>query len=348
MKLRTTILELARKSRKFQTSELNKLLPEQLSRQYISTYLGRMVKAGDLAQHRAGKYTFYSLPRFAHTLTPVIHKHLPTKGLAEHRVWEEMRTKATFLQRTPENIRSILAYAFSEMLNNAIDHSESHWVDIDLWQRQGMIGFTIRDTGIGVFRNVKQHRKLPSELDAMEDLLKGKTTTAPQAHSGEGIFFTSKAADLFELESFGYTMRVDNQIPDLFFQKMDHQLRGTKVTFQIKQNSNRHLNDIFKKFQSTPGAMAFDKTEIQIRLYTMGTIYVSRSQAKRVMSGLEKFQVIVLDFERVPTVGQAFADEIFRVFQSQHPTITIKPIHMNEAVAFMIGRVEKPGRVAKK
>ena len=40
-------------------------------------------------------------------------------------------------------------------------------------------------------------------------------------------------------------------------------------------------------------------------------------------------------------VGQAFADEIFRVFKNKHPEISIDPVNMQEAVRFMIGRVEK-------
>ena len=70
----------------------------------------------------------------------------------------------------------------------------------------------------------------------------------------------------------------------------------------------------------------------------MGTIYVSRSQARRILSGLEKFNSIMLDFEHVPTVGQAFADEIFRVFKNKHPKIQIDIENTNEAVRFMVER----------
>jgi len=74
----------------------------------------------------------------------------------------------------------------------------------------------------------------------------------------------------------------------------------------------------------------------------MGTVYISRSQARRILVGLEKFKKIILDFDRVPNAGQAFADEIFRVFQSRHPNISIEPINMSETVGFMVKRVERP------
>ena len=71
----------------------------------------------------------------------------------------------------------------------------------------------------------------------------------------------------------------------------------------------------------------------------MGGVHVSRSQARRILTNLYKFRSIIFDFDKVPMVGQAFADEIFRVFHNKYPDIKLKAINMNEAVQFMIGRV---------
>jgi hypothetical protein len=139
-------------------------------------------------------------------------------------------------------------------------------------------------------------------------------------------------------------MRVDNIIDDVFFEQQKPSKKGTRVIFSISKNSKRHLNSIFEKFQTKPGSYAFDKTEIRVRLFTMGTIYVSRSQARRVLSGLEKFNTIMLDFDHVPTVGQAFADEIFRVFKNKYPEIHIDTENMNEAVNFMVKRAQTTKR----
>ena len=80
---------------------------------------------------------------------------------------------------------------------------------------------------------------------------------------------------------------------------------------------------------------------IDSRGYKSG-VFVSRSQARRVLSGLEKFRVVILDFDRVSMIGQAFADEIFRVFNIKYPNIDIRPENANSSVLFMIDRVEKP------
>jgi hypothetical protein len=67
---------------------------------------------------------------------------------------------------------------------------------------------------------------------------------------------------------------------------------------------------------------------------------ISRSQAKRVVSRLELFKTILFDFTGVPSIGQAFADEIFRVCANEHPTISLLSIHANAEAQRMIARVK--------
>jgi hypothetical protein len=43
-----------------------------------------------------------------------------------------------------------------------------------------------------------------------------------------------------------------------------------------------------------------------------------------------------MDYDRVPTVGQVFADEIYRVFKNKRLDIEIQDVFMNEAVRFMV------------
>jgi len=315
------------------------------SRQYASQLLREMSNVEAVVKFGSTRSAFYTLPEFIDKIgSSAIHRHFKNQALKEHEIFNDLIADFPIFQTLRENIRNIIQYAFSEMLNNAIEHSKSKNIEVEIESKSGLIRFSVSDFGIGVFKNVMQKRNLKSELEAMQDLLKGKVTTNPETHTGEGIFFTSKTADRFVLESFEYRMIVDNIIPDVFFQEEKRINRGTRVVFTISHNSQRHLNEIFEKYQSESGSYAFDKTEVRVRLFTMGTVHVSRSQARRILSGLEKFKKIVLDFDRVPSVGQAFADEIFRVFQNSHPKISITPINMNESVRFMIERVEKPDR----
>ena len=111
---------------------------------------------------------------------------------------------------------------------------------------------------------------------------------------------------------------------------------GTKVNFRIAVKSKRNLDSVFKKYSDA--AFAFSKTETKVSLYKIDSDFISRSQARRIVSGLEKFKKIVLDFKGVDTVGQAFADEVFRVWQSHHPSIKIIYKNANENIVFMIKR----------
>lgn len=339
MDIKEKILGLIKEHKIVKTAEIAVILGS--SRQYASKVLNVLVNSGELIRIGSTRGAQYTLPEFIDEVG--MHRtklRLENKDLKEHEIMEQFLNGFPALKNAQENVQSILRYSFSEMLNNAIEHSRSANIEVEIEDRKN-IRFIINDFGIGVFRNVMKKRQLKSELEAMQDLLKGKTTTEPKAHSGEGIFFTSKAGDKFILESFGYRMVVDNKIPDVFFETHKPSKKGTRVIFSIAIDSERHLNDIFKKFQSTPGEHAFDRTEIRVRLFTMGTVYVSRSQARRILVGLDKFKSIVLDFDRVPTVGQAFADEIFRVFKLQYPNINITSTNMNEAVRFMVERVAK-------
>ncbi|MBI4272800.1 DUF4325 domain-containing protein [Candidatus Uhrbacteria bacterium] len=313
------------------------------TRQYASKLLRIMTNSNVIIKFGSTRSAFYTLPECIDTMGPsAIHRRFNNKGIKEHEVFDNMIAAFPAFRTAPENVRSIVHYAFSEMLNNAIEHSRSKNIEIKMESDSDVVRFVVNDFGIGAFRNVMQKRNLKSELEAMQDILKGKVTTDPKAHTGEGIFFTSKAADRFVLESFDHRIIVDNVVNDIFFQEEKRINRGTRVTFMIARNSTRHLNKIFENFQSEPGSYSFDKTEIHVRLFTLGAVYVSRSQARRILVGLEKFKKIILDFDQVPNIGQAFADEVFRVFQSRHAEIFIEPMNMNETVRFMIARVERP------
>jgi len=337
------ILRLAKKQPTIKTREIAEKF--SVSRQHASLLINGLVAQNKLIKIGGTAKAFYVLPKFARNhvdILPVsLKKRLLNKHLQEHEVLETVETQLPLLLNLPENVRSIFVYAFSEMLNNAIEHSGSPKIDIEVSLKQKQLAFAINDYGIGAFRNIMQHRKLHSELEAIQDLLKGKVTTQPKSHSGEGIFFTSKASDIFILESFGHRLMIDNTINDIFVSGLPRSKTGTKVIFAISSQSPRHLNDIFKEYTDTrdeTGSPSFDKTTIRIRLYTVGGIFVSRSQARRVLSGLNKFKHIIFDFDRVPMAGQAFADEVFRVFQNKYPDIRLEPINMDESVRFMVER----------
>ncbi|MBI2463217.1 MAG: DUF4325 domain-containing protein [Candidatus Spechtbacteria bacterium] len=323
----------------------------KVSRQYIILLVSKLVMENKLIKLGSTKKAFYVTNEYAKAhqeIFPLIYaKSFKNKGLEEHIVLDQIEQTFPTLKNLPENVRSIFTYAFSEMLNNAIEHSKSIRIGIEVSVQKKMLSFVVKDSGIGVFRNVMKQRGLNSELEAIQDILKGKTTTMPKSHSGEGIFFTSKVGDNFTLDSFGFQLIVNNDLPDIFVKTVNKIKRGTQVTFKISATSERHLDEVFKKYTNLAGGgndYGFDKTEIRVKLYTIGGVHISRSQARRVLAGLEKFKTIVFDFDKVPTVGQAFADEVFRVFHHSHPQIKLEVENMEDGVKFMVERAQNEAK----
>ncbi len=338
------IIVLIKKRGFIKTSDISNLFKS--SRQYASKLISELVKEKKLIKIGSTISTFYTtkdyLSKNPKLIPNIYSKTLKNKSLEEHKVFDDIEHNFSLFYKIPENIKSIFEYAFSEIFNNAIDHSKSKKINFLVKLDKNILSFIINDYGIGVFRNIMQKRNLKSEIEAIQDLLKGKTTTAPKLHSGEGIFFTSKVGDEFILDSYGYQFIANNKIKDIFVKKVKGQKKGTKVTFNIDLNNKYHLNDVFKRYTNIVknNEYGFDKTEIKIRLYSIGGVNISRSQARRVLSGLEKFKIIVMDYDKVPNVGQAFADEIYRVFKNKRKNIQIKNINMNEAVEFMVKRAK--------
>ncbi|HEV7702459.1 MAG TPA: DUF4325 domain-containing protein [Candidatus Paceibacterota bacterium] len=349
MLTKTEILKIAKEKDKLYSKDL--VLQFKVSRQYVNLLISMLVGERKLVKIGSTRKAFYVLPEYAQKhqeIFPLIYsKSFKNEGLEEHRVISQIEETFPTLKNLPENIRSIFTYAFSEMFNNAIEHSKSVRIGVEVSIPKKELSFIIQDSGIGVFRNVMKERGLKSEIEAIQDILKGKTTTMPKSHSGEGIFFTSKSGDVFILDSFGYQLIVNNKTPDVFIKTVRKIKRGTRVMFKISALSDRHLQDVFKKYTNLDDKSdyGFDKTEIRVKLYTIGGVHISRSQARRVLDGLEKFKIIVFDFEQVSTVGQAFADEVFRVFHHKYPKIKLEVENMNEGVKFMIERAQNEASI---
>ena len=266
-----------------------------------------------------------------------IHKILNNLNLHEDEIFKNIKKSSGIIRGLNKNVSNILEYAFTEMLNNAIEHSVSKKIEIIIERKINNIIFIIRDWGVGIFNNIIAKKNLDNAMEAIQDLIKGKQTTAQKYHSGEGIFFTSKVADILTIQSSSKKIIFDNLIDDIFISDIKN-IKGTRVVFSINLNSKREIRKIFNKY--TDNNYKFSKTEIIIKLYEEGINYVSRSQARRVLVGLEKFKTIMLDFKDVDSIGQAFADEVFRVWKTKYPDINVIWRNTNENVLFMINRAQ--------
>ena len=264
---------------------------------------------------------------------PSWSQELTLLGLSEDIVWRRIKEDLGLDSETAAG--RIIGYAFTEMLNNAIDHSGSGTVSIIWWTSSDQWIFEIRDYGVGAYPKLRIGLHLSSDFEAVQELSKGKRTTDRTHHTGEGIFFTSKAVDVFRLTSSGVRWTVDNIRRDVALGVVG-ELGGTSVVCQIDPQTERNLPDIFHQFTDDS---AFIRTRPVVKLFDIGTPFVSRSEARRLLDGLDvDFDIVEVDFTGVSDVGQGFVDELLRVWPQAHPNKTIIPANMNPAVEFMVQR----------
>lgn len=258
------------------------------------------------------------------------------------------------LRDLAENVRRICQHGLTEMINNVVDHSGASRLDILLERSKGKINFEIDDDGIGAFEKIRAALGLTDYKEAALELYKGKFTTDPTKHSGEGIFFTSRAFDLFMLHANGCSWTrlgadaIESGVPQREIEEFRHgkkealprAFKGTGASLSIDEKSPRRLKDVFDSASVDPGRdFAFDKTSFPLAAAQTATgALVSRSQAKRVLARLENFKAVELDFAGVAEIGQAFADEIFRVFRLAHPGVALTRINAAPDVERMIRR----------
>ncbi len=285
-----------------------------VSRQAAHYQLSAMVERGELEHEGAGRAS-----RFRRRALLTYHYSL--EGVSEDDVW--MEEKAELRKRDLNvfdnaNIMPLLNFAFTEMTNNAIDHSRGSTLDVHWYVNDDYIAFDVVDDGVGAFWKMASERGLSSEFDAIGEISKGKQTSAPDAHSGLGIYFTSRMADRFVLTSGQLSWIVDNRRRDVAVEWLEEPRVGTLVRCEFDADTTRTTLEAFATM-SVPGAPGMQRSTIRVSLFQRGEDFVSRTEAKRLAAELETFGEVEIDFAGVRQVGQGFVDELFRVWQSHHP-----------------------------
>lgn len=303
----------------------------KISRQAVNKHLQRLVTEKALVRRGKTRNRSYAL----HPLEEWQKNYQLSPDLAEDVVWR--MDVAPFLQQLPDNVLDIWHYGFTEMFNNVIDHSGGSAVTIRFQKTATTTELMIGDDGVGIFRKIKDNLGLLDERHAILELAKGKLTTDPVNHTGEGIFFTSRMFDSFDILSGGtfFTHKFEDE-EDWILEIASSQ--GTWVWMKINNHTSRTTKRIFDQYSSGDD-YGFNKTVVPVRLAQYGDDkLISRSQAKRLLVRVDRFKTVILDFEEVDSIGQAFADEIFRVFQNKHQEINLLAINANSLVEKMISR----------
>lgn len=312
-----------------------KNLAEELNVTEQTVYRGIRVllDSGDIEKTQRGAYKLkQSQYKFSYA---------KTASLDEDSVW--MQDIAPNLPPLTVNAKKALAYIFTEMMNNAIEHSEANIVQVFMIANLYSTTIYILDDGIGIFEKISKALSLPEKKYAVLELAKGKFTTDPSSHTGEGIFFSSKIADFFAIHSQKIAFIGTQNLQQPVLIEREPIANGTLITFEVLNEHNDSITSVFEKYTNQPEDYGFSKTMIPVKLVAYGEqecLFMSRSQARRLLARLDKFENIELDFSEIDEIGQGFADEVFRVFANEHPNVVIKVVNACENVMKMIRHVK--------
>lgn len=303
-----------------------------ISRQAVNKHTQRLIEQRALITKGATRNRRYYLHPLAEW-----EEIFPLDGsVSEDVIWRSHIVP--LLGELPGNVMDIWHFGITEMFNNAIDHSEGQHASVILKKTATTSEVIIYDNGKGIFKKIQRELNLHDERHSVLELAKGKFTTDPVNHSGEGIFFSSRMFDNFTILSGSvYFSHTHGEIEDWI---LEHQRShaGTMVVMRLSNNTSRISKQIFDSFTSGDD-YGFTKTVVPVHLTQYGDDkLVSRSQAKRLLARIDKFKTVILDFNDVESIGQAFADEVFRVFANRHPDMELIPLNANRDVTHMINR----------
>lgn len=306
-----------------------------ITRQAVNKHLRRLMAEGALLRSGKTRAMVYRLAPLSEW-----HESYEIKpGLAEDVVWT--RDIKGALGALPDNVSGIWYYGFTEMFNNAIDHSAGSLILVRVQKTATSTEMLISDNGVGIFKKIQAALGLLDERHSVLELSKGKLTTDPNRHTGEGIFFSSRMFDSFIIRSGSVYFSHKFGEPEDWILESQAGSGGTGVWMKLNNHTARTTKKVFDQYVSDD-EYGFTKTVVPVKLAQYGDDQlISRSQAKRLLTRVELFKTVILNFREVELIGQAFADEIFRVFAQQHPEIELVPIEANSAVKRMIERAKQ-------
>jgi DNA-binding transcriptional ArsR family regulator len=338
MDTRSRILDALRSRRSLSGAQIAEAVG--LSRQAVHRHLMRLLDEGRVRRTGRTRGVLYRLPdRGGNAPAPSpdpFRRTYRIAGLMEDAVLADVTVRLGLRRSLSAAAYEIFAYAFTEMLNNAIEHSHSPTCTVGVTLADREVRSQIRDQGVGVFTSVAERHNLAEEEDAIGELLKGKATSLPERHAGEGIFFTSKACDSFSLRSHRLELVFDTRKKDTFVHVRTY-IKGTDVALRISRSARRRLKDVFSAFAPEEFEFRFDRSLVTVRFYARE--HVSRSEARRLLARLDQFREVILDFSGVRSIGQGFADEIFRVFAHAHPDVSLKRVNVLPGIEAVIRHV---------
>lgn len=279
-------------------------------------------------------------PRYRPGALRQVVRRYALHGLKEDLAWQEDFAPQVQL---PEHVATLAQHLFTELVNNAVDHSGGLTVTVSLRQTPWQLQLLVSDDGCGVFDNIGRQFRIDNPADAMLELAKGKLTSQPQRHTGRGLYFAAKLADVFDLHANGAAFQQRAWQQDQWLPGKPACRQGTSVYVGLALDTTRTLDQVLRGHSADGQGYRFERTVVPLALLVGPQRGLeSRAMARRVAERLPEFKRVDLDFQGLEQVGHAFVDELWRVFGSQHPGLALVPLNMAPRVAAMVDSVREP------
>jgi len=236
----------------------------------------------------------------------------------------------------PTEVRRMAQHAFTELVNNAVEHSDGKTVTVSMRQTPLHMQLLVSDDGCGVFNRIAQSFAITDPTLALFEISKGKLTSAPDRHSGHGLFYSSRLADVFDLHANSAAFQYRGWGGRSWHATRSAPHTGTSIYLAIALDTTRTLDEVLRAQSDGGYGYGFERTRVPLRLLSVDDALASRADAKRVAARLTQFSTAEIDFTGVERVGHSFADELFRVFSRDNPQLQIVPLGMNPQVAQMV------------
>lgn len=263
-----------------------------------------------------------------------IVQRYPLAGLDEDLPWS--RDFAPHFDM-PKNVRQMMQHAFTELLNNAIDHSAGQFVTVSMRQTPAHVQLLVSDDGRGLFDKIREGFEIDDPAMAMLELSKGKLTSAPERHTGRGLYFSARLADIFDLHANAVAFQHREWDPRSWKQGRAVRQQGSAIFLAIALDTPRTLDEVMRSASLDAQKYAIERTTLPLRLIVSEhTGLESRAQARRVAARLTEFKQAELDFAGIDQIGQGFADELFRVFGRNQSAVQLVVKNAAPRVSAMI------------
>jgi anti-sigma regulatory factor (Ser/Thr protein kinase) len=208
-----------------------------ISRQAVHKHLSWLVANSYLAAEGATRSRTYRLGARRFFQSTYELNCIDARGVLRHDF-------GFIFQGLPANVAAICDYGFTEMLNNAIQHSGGDTVLVAVQRTAAAVNILVHDDGEGIFTGIARLLGLDDPRESLLELAQGRLTTNPEGHAGVGIFNTARAFDAFSIAAGGLDLVRRNDRKTALLPLADTPFRGTLVNMAIATDSHRDLEEL--------------------------------------------------------------------------------------------------------